>query len=331
MYAVVLQSRGGQVIPELTTVSRPVLEAGTVRVSVRAASINRADLLIREGTHAPAASNSDAPAVAGLDACGEVIEVAPDVTAFAVGDRVMAMVPGGLAEEVVIPVPAAVPVPDAWSYVEGAAAIVGLMTEHNALVTAGRLRTGESVLVHAAASGVATQAIQLARVLGAGTIFGTSRSHTDSPVLCDLGIDELIDPTAADFADRVLDATEGRGVDVILDHVGGPYLEGNLRAAAITGRIVGVGRLGGAIGQLDMEELARKRVELIGVTFRTRSAEEKFAITAALRSGVDLNAHADALRPLIHATHPWENTLEAQQSLAENRHVGKIVLDVGQP
>jgi NADPH:quinone reductase-like Zn-dependent oxidoreductase len=176
-----------------------------------------------------------------------------------------------------VPAAAAVPVPTGWSFVEGAAAITALMTEHNALVTAGRLQPGETALVHAAASGVATQAIQLRRVLGAGRIYGTTRSRAHARALDGLGLDELINTSEIGFADRVLELT------------GGPYLEDNLRAAAIQGRIIGVGRLGGATGTLDMEELARKRVELIGVTFRTRSDEEKFAIAQALRT-VDLGA-----------------------------------------
>ena len=326
MQAVLLEKIDGNLTPTLSTVDSPALRPGHVRVAVRASSINRADLLIRAGTHTPAGS-ADAPLVAGLDACGEVVEAAPDVSGINTGDRVMAMVPGGLAEEVVVPAAAVVPVPRAWSFSEGAAAVTALMTEHNALVTAGRLQPGETVLVHAAASGVATQAIALAKVLGAGRVFGTTRSHADSPILHRLGLDELINVSQTNFADRMLELTDGGGVDVILDHVGGPYLEDNLRAAAIKARIIGVGRLGGATGTLDMEELARKRVELIGVTFRSRSDEEKLAIVQALRQ-VDLGAHADALRPLVHRIYPWGKVVEAQEELAANAHVGKIVLEI---
>lgn len=326
MQAVLLEMIDGAVTPRLSSVDRPELRPGHVRVAVRAASVNRADLLIRAGTHTSAGS-VDAPSVAGLDACGEVVGVGPDVGGINIGDRVMAMVPGGLAEEVVVPAAAVVPVPSVWSFADGAAAITALMTEHNALVTAARLQPGETVLVHAAASGVATQAIALARVLGAGRVFGTTRSHSHSPVLRELGLDELIDVSETNFADRILELTDGSGVDVIIDHVGGPYLGDNLRAAAVKARIIGVGRLGGATGTLDMEELARKRVELIGVTFRTRSDEEKSAIVQALRQ-VDLEARADALRPLIHRIYPWGRVLEAQEELAANQHVGKIVLEV---
>lgn len=327
MQAVVLKTIDGNVTPMLSALDRPELRPGHVRVAVRAASINRADLLIRAGTHTPAAAAADARSVAGLDACGEVIEVAPDVSGINKGDRVMAMVPGGLAEEVVVPAAAVVPVPSMWSFTEGAAAITALMTEHNALVTAARLQPQETVLVHAAASGVATQAIKLAQVLGARSVFGTTRSHSDSPILHELGLDDLINVSDTNFADRVLELTDGVGVDVIIDHVGGPYLEDNIRAAAVKARIIGVGRLGGATGTLDMDELARKRVELIGTTFRTRSGEEKFAIAHALQD-VDLETHADALCPLIHRTYPWEKVLEAQEELATNRHIGKIVLEI---
>ncbi|WP_336881513.1 zinc-binding dehydrogenase [Rhodococcus globerulus] len=326
MQAVLLETINGNITPTLSAMDRPELRPGHVRVAVRAASINRADLLIRAGTHTSAGS-ADAPSVAGLDACGEVVGVGPDVSGIKTGDRVMAMVPGGLAEEVVVPAAAVVTVPSVWSFAEGAAAITALMTEHNALVTAARLQPGETVLVHAAASGVATQAIALAQVLGAGRVFGTTRSHSDSPILRGLGLDELIDVSQTNFVDRILELTAGSGVDVIIDHVGGPYLEDNLRAAAITARIIGVGRLGGATGTLDMEELARKRVEVIGVTFRTHSDEEKFAIAQALRQ-VDLETHAEALRPLIHRIYPWGRVLEAQEELAANTHVGKIVLEV---
>ncbi len=327
MHAVLLTQIDGVITPSLSVIDRPELVAGSVRVLVRAASVNRADLLIRAGKYISAAGGGETPAVAGIDACGDVIEVAPDVSGIAVGDRVMAMVPGGLAEEVVVPAAALVPVPRSWSYAEGAAAVVALMTEHNALVTAGRLQPGESVLVHAAPAGVATQAISLARVLGAGRVYGTARSGLHRESLLRHGIDELIDVTKTDFADRTDELTGGRGIDVVLDHVGGPYLEQNLRAAAIGGRIVGVGRLGGSNGSLDMEELARKRVELIGVTFRTRTDTDKFDIARALRT-VDLEGNADALRPVVHGIYPWHEVAEVQNQLADNKHVGKLVLEV---
>jgi NADPH:quinone reductase-like Zn-dependent oxidoreductase len=297
---------------ELADVDPPALGPGDVRIAVRASSVNRADLLTRAGTPQPASAAG--PPIAGLDAAGDVVEIGSDVTDFVVGDRVMAMVAGGLAEEVVLPAAMAVPIPPNWTYAEDAAAVLGLMTEHNAIATAGRLAPGETVLVHAAASGVGTQAIQVARALGAGRVLGTTRSSRDAGVLAQLGLDELIVTGETDFAERVLGVTTGAGADVIVDHVGGPYLSPNIRAAAVRGRIVSVGRLGGAEGTLDMEELARKRLEIIGTTFRTRSADERAAVVEALRTGLDLVGSADTLRPLIDRTFPWTEALTAQSA-----------------
>lgn len=327
MKAVVLEQHNGVTTLTMSEIDRPALEPGAVRIAARAASVNRADLLIRAGTHTPAVNPEAGPAVAGLDVAGEVIEVGDGVTDLHVGDNVMAMVPGGLAAEVISPAAMAIPLPSAWSYVEGAAAVVALMTEHNAMVTAGKMKSGDTVLVHAAASGVGTQAVQLAVLLGAGKVIGTTRSHGDSPILKRLGI-ELVTVTDSAFADEVLALTQGHGADVILDHVGGPYLEENLRAAALAGRIVGVGRLGGRSGTLDLEELARKRLEIVGTTFRTRSPQEKASVVSALRADVDLEQHADALRPIIDQTLSWFKALDAQEALAHNTHVGKIVLEI---
>ncbi|MFF0160317.1 zinc-binding dehydrogenase [Streptomyces sp. NPDC005263] len=313
---------------DLTDISAQALGPKDVRLAVRAASVNRADLLIRAGTHT-AAAPAQGPQIAGIDAAGEVIEVGAQVTGVQPGDRIMAMASGGLAEEIVIPAAMAIPVPATWSYGEAAAAVIGLMTEHNALSTAARLQPGETVLIHAAASGVGTQAIQVARQLGAGRVLGTSRSGRDSTALRQLGLDELISASEHDFADRVQEVTEGAGADVIVDHVGGPYLPANIRAAAVRGRIVGVGRLGGAEGVLDLEELARKRLEIIGTTFRTRTPDEKAEVVRALRAGIDLNSAADALRPVVDRTFPWTQALEAQAALERSHHLGKIVLEVG--
>ncbi|MEU9329952.1 zinc-binding dehydrogenase [Streptomyces canus] len=323
----IIPANGGMTL-ELTDISPQKLGPQDVRLAVRAASVNRADLLIRAGTHV-AADPGSGPRIAGLDAAGEVIEVGSDVSGVDVGDRVMAMVNGGLAEEVVIPAAMAIPVPTAWSYADAAAAVLGLMTEHNALSTAARLQPGETVLVHAVASGVGGQAVQMARQLGAGRILGTSRSRRDATALQRLGLDELINTSECDFADRVQQVTGSAGADVIVDHVGGPYLSANIRAAAVKGRIVGVGRLGGVEGTLDMEELARKRLEIIGTTFRTRTPDEKAEVVRALRAEIDLNGAAQALRPVIDRTFPWTQALDAQDALDRDRGPGKIVLQIG--
>ncbi|MEV0642377.1 zinc-binding dehydrogenase [Streptomyces sp. NPDC050619] len=331
MKAILIKPTDGEATLELSDIEPPTIGPRDVRIRVHAASVNRADLLTRAGTHV-SASPAAGPPIAGIDAAGEVTEIGTKVTTLKPGDRVMAMAPGGLAEQVCVSADMAVPVPPAWSWVDGSAAVLGLMTEHNALVTAGRMTKGDTVLIHAVASGVGTQAVQLARELGAGRIIGTTRTPRDERVaetLAGLGLDELITSSETDFADRILELTDGKGADVILDHVGGPYLTRNIKAAAVRGRIVGIGRLGGAEGTLDMEELARKRVEIIGTTFRTRTPEEKARVVADLRQGVDLVSAAERLRPIVDRVLPWTDALEAQNALATGQHLGKIVLKVG--
>ena len=327
MKAILVRPTAGEATLELGEIDAPILGASQVRIAVRSASVNRADLLTRAGTHVAAAS-APGTLAAGLDAAGEVIEVGEDVTGIAPGDRVMTMVSGGLAEEVVVHAAMAIPLPTTWSWQEGAAAVIGLMTEHDALVTAGRMSAGDTVVIHAVGSGVGTQALQLARHLGGGLVIGTSRSSRALAKLEAMGLDELIIPGATNFANRVLELTGGKGADVIIDHVGGPYLQGNVHAAAVRGRMVSVGRLGGAEGMLNLEELARKRLELIGTTFRTRTPEEKAGVVARLRADVDLEAAAEPLRPIIDRSLPWTRALEAQEFMGRNEHFGKIVLDV---
>lgn len=314
--------------PALVIRDLPAPRPGPRQIGVRVhtASVNRADLAQRAGTHHAVAPGSPPPVV-GLDAAGEVVSIGSEVDGIQVGDRVMTMVSGGLSEEIVVDATMAVPIPRAWSYAEGAAAILGLMTEHNALRTHGRLGRGESVLIHAAASSVGLQAVQLARHLGAGLVIATTRRDRADGLLRSLGADHVIHPGAAGFADEVLALTGGLGADVIIDHVGGPYLADNIRCIAVQGRLIGIGRLGGAEGTLDMEALALKRASLIGVTFRTRDGQEKADLVAAMRSEIDLDA--EDLRPVIDRLMPWTEVEQAQALMAANSHLGKIVLTVG--
>ncbi|WP_104126008.1 zinc-binding dehydrogenase [Cryobacterium sp. Y57] len=325
MRAIVVEQKPGGSVLSMRDLPSPAPSPHQVKIRVRTASVNRADLGQRAGTHQPVNPGS-APVVVGLDAAGDVVTVGSAVTGVHVGDRVMAIVSGGLSEEVVVDAALVIPIPPAWTYAEGAAAILGLMTEHNALRTAGELEPGETVLVHAAASTVGLQCVQLAKYLGAGLIIATVRTDRATDLLRSSGADHVVEVGEAGFADRVLELTDGRGADVIVDHVGGPYLADNIRCAALRGRVVGVGRLGGAHGDLDLEALAFKRISIIGVTFRTRDAAEKAAIVAALLSDVD-PAFA-ALRPSIDRILPWTEVQQAQDLMAANSHLGKIVLSL---
>lgn len=326
MKAMLVKRSEGVAVLALEELSDPAPGPGDVLVAVRAASVNRADILQRAGTYV--LNTSSGPERVGLDVAGDIIAVGDAVQSLHVGDRVMAMTPGGLAERVVVDAAMAVPLPSTWSYDEGAAAIVALMTEHNAIRAAARLQAGESILIHAAASGVGLQAVQLARFLGAGTVIATARSSRAQDLLTSLGANHVIDTSRERFAERVLDVTRGEGVDVIIDHVGGPYLADNVACAAVRARLVGVGRLGGSRGALDMETLALKRMEIIGVTFRTRSATEKVAIVSALRNDLDRPGAYESLRPTVDRTLPWTEALVAQEVMESNAHLGKIVLNV---
>ena len=324
--AIVVEQGARGVVLAMRSIPAPELGPRQVKIRVRNASVNRADLAQRSGTH-QAATPGDGPAVVGLDAAGDIIGVGREVTGVRVGDRVMALVNGGLSEEVVVDAALTVPIPRSWSYAEGAAGILGLLTEHDALRTNGALAPGQCVLVHAAASAVGLQCVQLARYFDAGLIIATARTERARGLLTALGADQVLTVSDARFSDRVLELTNGHGADVIIDHVGGPYLSENIRCAAIKGRLVGVGRLGGADGILDMEAVALKRLRLLGVTFRTRDAAEKADVVAALRAETDLGN--EALRPTIDRVLSWTEAQQAQDLLAANSHLGKIVLAVG--
>ncbi|OLS99482.1 NAD(P)H-quinone oxidoreductase [Pseudonocardia sp. CNS-004] len=311
---------------EQRDVEAPVRGAGQVLIEVRAASVNRADLAVRAGTHVVAAG-ATGPTVVGLDCAGVVLDADAD-SDFTPGDRVMTMASGGLAEQVVVDARMPIRLPDAWSFEMGAAAVLALMTGHNALRTAGRLALRESVLVNAAHSGVGQATIRIAKELGAGRILAAVRSLRDEAFLKELGADAVVATGSGSFAETVLAATEGQGVDVIVDHVGGPYLADHVAAAALKGRIIGVGRLGGAEGTLDMEALAAKRLEIIGVTFRTRDADEKAAIVAAVRADLTESLHGGRLDPRIDRVLPWTEVLDAQEAVASDSHLGKIVLRI---
>jgi NADPH:quinone reductase len=313
---------------EPAMVPDPTPGAGELLVQVRAAGLNRADLATRAGTHVVGASAPQKPFVAGAELAGTVVAVGAGVERWREGDAVMAQ-GAGYAELAVVDQELAMAVPPALSWEEAGALPVALLTMHDAIATKGRLARGETVLVHAATSGVGTVGVALAAHLGAGRVLATSRTAAKFATLHDhLGtlpcpvVD--IDTSGGDFAAAVLEATEGRGADVIVDNVGSAVLAGNVAAAALRARIVQVGRLGGRTGELDLDELARKQVSLIGVTFRTRTREERVEIVRLCLEG--LGEHLDRYRPRVERTFPLDDAAEAQDFLAGNTHVGKLVL-----
>jgi NADPH2:quinone reductase len=249
-----------------------------------------------------------------------------DVSGFSIGDRIMGTCTGGYAEFTTLDYRLAMRVPERLSWEEAGSIPVAYMTEYNALITNGRLQAGEAVLVHAASSGVGVAAIQIAKLYGAKPAIGTAGTAAKLAALRALGMDLGINYRNENFADAVLAATHGAGANLIIDHVGGPYLEENLRCMAVKGRLVSVGRLGGTTAQLDLELLALKRLQLIGVTFRTRTMDEKIAIAHGVINNL-LPALADGrLKPVIDRVFPINQAAEAQAYMASNVQVGKIVL-----
>ncbi len=314
---------------ELADAADPHAGPGQVVIAIRAASVNRADLLIRRGTYD--ARGSGLP-IGGLDCAGEILEVGDGVTGLAPGDRVMSMAGGAYAERVAVDARRPVPLPPSWSFADGAATITGLLTEHDALGTGGGLRAGEAVVVLGAASGVGLQGVGLAARLGASPVVAViRRDRPDARALLEeLGASRVVAAgTEGRFAEQVEEATGGRGADLVIDHVGGPWLAETVRCLAPYGRIVNIGRLGGTTGELDLGALAQKRARVIGSTFRIRGEDEIAAVVAALRADVG-DALADGeLRGRVDRTFALEDAEAAHVHMAADGHLGKIVLAVG--
>jgi len=250
----------------------PTPGAGQVVVAVHAAGTNRGELI--RGAQLRSGHPSASPARAGGEFAGEIVALGDGVSGWKPGDRIMGRAAGSYAQYVVAAQRALMRIPEGMSWTEAAAIPNVFVTAHDALVTNAAATPGESVMVTAGPSGVGTAAIQIARHLGANPVVATTRSPAKAAALRALGAHEVVDTRAADWVEAVLRATAGRGVDVIIDHVGGPMLADNITALALKGRLVSVGRNAGRVGDCDLDEVARKRARIIGVTFRTRTPEE---------------------------------------------------------
>jgi NADPH2:quinone reductase len=324
MRAVVITRPGGPDVLEVRAVDTPRPVAHQIRVRVSATAVNRADLLQRAGNYpAPAGSSTDIP---GLEYAGVVDIVGPGVTRWHGGEPVMGLVGGGsYAEYVVTHEEEAVAVPAALPLEHAAAVPEAFITAHDALVTQMRLQPGETLLIHAVGSGVGTAALQLAKTIGARVI-GTQRTPAKLERATSLGLDVALDVSTTGFADEVLAITGGRGVDGILDLVGGSYLAGNLRCLAVKGRILLVGLVAGAQHELDMRLLLRKRASLIGTVLRARPLAEKIAATQSFARDVVPLLETGAVRPIIDEILPLTDAARAHEIVAANRNFGKVVL-----
>ena len=323
MKAVVLTGEGLAV----REVPAPEPKPSEVLVKVAASGLNRADLIMAAGRAHGALGG--AGAIAGLEWAGEVAAVGADVPEFKPGDRVMCSGAGGYAEYAVTDWGRVCPVPEtAAGAVEAATLPIALQTMHDALITNGRLAAGESVLIQGASSGVGIMAIQIARLKGAATVIATSRDAGRRARLAEVGADLVLDPADPAWVEQARDATGGKGVDLTIDQVSGRLANQTMQAAAVLGRIVNVGRLGGFTAEFDFDLHALKRIDYIGVTFRTRTVDEVRAINAAMRADIWDAVDDGTLSLPIDRTFPLEQAAEAQAHMRANAHFGKIVLTV---
>lgn len=312
---------------EIREVDMPVAGPDEVLVRVRASGLNRADLGMRAG-HAHGAAG-EAGAILGLECAGEVVATDHGVDDIAIGDRVMCAVRGGYAEYALAHRGRVHRIPPGMDFAEAACYPVALQTMHDAVVVRGRLVRGETVLVQGASSGVGLMAMQIARRFGAKRVIGSSGNDARRARLVEFGADSVIDTRDPAWPDEVLRLTEGRGVDLVIDQLSGPYANGNLRATAICGRIVNVGRLAGMRAEFDFDLHALRRIEYIGVTFRTRSVDEVSEINRLMIADLGPALAAGELRMPIDRRFPLEQANAALDYMQANAHFGKLVLEVG--
>src|SRR5215469_3986210 len=288
---------------EIRDLPKPEPKPNEVLIRVRASSLNRADLLVSLGHQHGAVGGAGARL--GLECAGEVEAVGSDVKDFKPGDRVMGSAPGGYAEYAVTDAGRLHRIPaNNMTFAQAACLPVALQTMHNAVVTAGRLKRGETLLIQGASSGVGLMGMQIGKVMGASKVLGTSTNAKRREGLKDYGCDVAIDTSKPDWPDDVKKATGGSGVNLIVDMVSAPVANGNLAACALLGRIVNVGRLGGTKGEFNYDLHALKRIDYIGVTFRTRTPDEVRAIVKAARADLWPAVEAGKLSLPIDKTFP---------------------------
>ena len=325
MRAVIAAEPGGPEVLSVVEVPDVSPAAGEVLLDVAATAVNRADLLQRKGVYPPPPGASD---VMGLECSGTVAEIGADVSGWAVGDEVCALLAGGgYASQVVVPAGQLMPVPAGVDLVTAAALPeVACTVWSNVFMMAG-LRPDETFLVHGGAGGIGTFAIQVVAQLGA-RVFTTGGTPEKLAACAELGADVLINYRDQDFVEVVRQETDGAGVDVILDNMGAKYLGRNVSALATEGRLMVIGMQGGTKGELDLGELFRKRGAVMAALLRSRPVEEKAAICASVVEHVWPLVAEGLVRPIVHGSMPLEEIAEAHRLMEDGGHTGKILLTV---
>jgi len=324
MMAVEISAPGGAEVLRLTQRPTPKPDSGEVLIRVFAAGVNRPDIMQRQGHYPPPPGASDIP---GLEIAGRVVGIGENVTSPCVGDAVCALVAGGgYAGYCVAPAPLCLPIPRGLDFIQAAAIPETFFTVWTNVFECGRLVAGESLLVHGGSSGIGTTAIQLARLRGARVL--TTAGSTEKCRACEqLGAHRAINYRTEDFVQVIRELTGGRGVDVILDMVGGDYFARNVESLSFRGRLVQIAFLEGAKAEINLMTVMQRRLAITGSTLRPRSVDEKGSIARALHQEVWPLIESGRVRPVIHATFPLASAAEAHRLLESGSHIGKIVLE----
>lgn len=304
---------------------RPGIQENEVLVKVAAAGVNRPDVIQRQGNY-PAPK--DASPILGLEVAGEVVEVGSVVTTLKQGDKICALTNGGgYAEYVNVPESQCLPVPEGYSMVEAAALPETFFTVWSNVFDRGQLKAGETFLIHGGTSGIGTTAIQLAKAMGA-KVYATAGSDEKAKACEALGAELAVNYKEQDFLPTIKDHNDGKGIDVILDMVGGEYIQKNLFLAAIEGRIINIAYLQGPINKVNFLPVMLKRLTLTGSTLRPQSLDAKAAIAQQLKEKVWPLLENKTIKPVIAKTFALEDVVEAHTLMESNAHIGKIILDL---
>jgi putative PIG3 family NAD(P)H quinone oxidoreductase len=325
MRAILIDAPGDERVLRMGEFPAPSIGPGDLRLRVVATAVNRADLLQRQGLYPPPPGASP---ILGLECAGEVVETGSGVEGWHKGERAMALLAGGgYAEEIVVPAVCAMQVPDAYSWEEAAAAPEAFLTVFLNVFELGALAPGGIVLVHGGGSGIGTASIALVREAG-GRVFVTAGSDAKCERCRALGASLAVNYNTQSFAAEVRKATDGRGVDLVLDSIGAPYLADNLASLGVGGRLLMIGLMGGAKAEVGLGNLLLRRLHLIGSTLRGRSTGEKGSLVANFVARFGAALRAGRVRPVVDRVLPLAEAGEAHRVMKASQHFGKIVLRV---
>jgi putative PIG3 family NAD(P)H quinone oxidoreductase len=327
MRQVVIKEPGEADVLIVQSAERPTPGPGQVLIQVFAAGVNRPDILQRQGRYDPPA---DASPILGLEVAGEVVACGHEASAFKPGDKVCALAPGGgYADYCVVPEGQVLVIPRGLSFLQAAGVPETFFTVWSNVFDRGQLKPGETLLVHGGSSGIGTTAIQLARHLGS-KVFATAGGQEKCRACLELGVHRAIDYKTEDFLAVVKEETNGRGVDVILDMVGGSYIQKNIRSLAPDGRLVQIAFLESSTAPLDLMSVMLKRLTLTGSTLRPRSLEYKAQLASALKTHVWPLLEQNKVRVVVDSCYSLEQVAEAHLHMESNRHIGKIILKLSE-